>query len=659
MEGWIMADIRTSSLGSPISFTVVTSTGGSKTAEFTTPFPAGVYTIYSIAGDNDLEIYLGAEDGSNVGYSTNGNKAIVASAPFKYVTTANANSFDAIVFELYQVSSEAATLHTKTDAFWAPPVILDVTPSSLYNQNTTTVITGSNFASNAGVQFRKSDDATLVSAKSVTRTSATSITATRPDSFLTTDAPYDVIVTNPAAGLSFISSNAVTAGSAPSWTTSATLPSFQKTVAYSQSVVATDIDVSPTITYSVNSSTLPAGITFSAGTFSGTPTANSGSYSASIRATDLGGNFVDRTFTLAQDKPDAPTVNTATQTGGTTATVTFTAPAYTGTSTITSYRIVSSPAGGSGTVSQSGSGTINVTGLTNSTAYTFTVIATNSSGDSLSSSSSNSITTVLPTYTVQALIIAGGGSGGLSHGGNGGSGGGAGGVRQITQTYNGGTTLNITVGAGAQSSNTSTLGFNGDKGGNSSVASTGYTTYSSTGGGAGTHWNGAGGAGGSGGGAGTSGNSGGLGNEGGYSPVEGHNGGNGISQSNNASGGGAGGAASGNTGGPGTAAYSTWASATTSGSSGGYAGGGAGHNSGTAGAYGGGANNGNPVAHTGSGSGGKAQGNDNTAAGGIVIIRYADTIPNSTPTGNTGSSPYNTGGYKYYKFHGNGTLILP
>ena len=177
-----MADIRTSSLGSPISFTVVTSTGGSKTAEFGTPFPAGVYTIYSIAGDNDLEIYLGAEDGSNVGYSTNGNKAIIASAPFKYVTTANANSFDAIVFELYQISSEAATLNTKTDAFWAPPTITDVTPSSLYNQNSTTTITGSNFASNVTAKFRKSDDLTLVDPKSIVRGSATSIILTRPDS---------------------------------------------------------------------------------------------------------------------------------------------------------------------------------------------------------------------------------------------------------------------------------------------------------------------------------------------------------------------------------------------------------------------------------------------------------------------------------------------
>jgi hypothetical protein len=418
MEGTIMADIRTSGLYNRVSFTVVTSAGGSKTATLSTVFGAGVYTIQSIAGDTDLEIYLGAEDGTSVGSSAAGAKAIVASGDFKYVTTVNANTSDAIIFTLYQLASDATTLATKTDAFWAPPVITDITPSSLYNQNATTVITGSNFASNVGVQFRKSDDATLVSAKSVTRTSATSITATRPDSFLTTDSPYDVVVTNATTGLSATSLNAVTAGSAPSWVTSATLPAFQKTVAYSQAVSATDADASPTVTYSVNSSTLPAGITFSAGTFSGTPTANSGSYSASIRATDLGGNFVDRTFTLAQAKPDAPTIGTATQTGATTATVPFTAPSYTGTSVITTYTATSSPGSLTTTLSQAGSGTINFTGLTESTAYTFTVTATNSSGVSLASSASNQITTLSnnQSYSFTFSGVTGGGGNGTGSG---------------------------------------------------------------------------------------------------------------------------------------------------------------------------------------------------------------------------------------------------
>jgi hypothetical protein len=68
--------------------------------------------------------------------------------------------------------------------------------------------------------------------------------------------------------------------------------------------------------------------------------------------------------------PGAPTIGTATQTGSTTATVAFTAPSFDGGSPITSYTATSSPAGGTGTLSQSGSGTITVTGLSGATAYT-------------------------------------------------------------------------------------------------------------------------------------------------------------------------------------------------------------------------------------------------------------------------------------------------
>jgi hypothetical protein len=92
--------------------------------------------------------------------------------------------------------------------------------------------------------------------------------------------------------------------------------------------------------------------------------------------------------------PNAPTIGTATATGSTTATVSFTAPADNGGATITSYTATSSPGGITGTLSQSGSGTITITGLSSATAYTFTVKATNSVGQSAASASSNSITTV-------------------------------------------------------------------------------------------------------------------------------------------------------------------------------------------------------------------------------------------------------------------------
>jgi hypothetical protein len=97
------------------------------------------------------------------------------------------------------------------------------------------------------------------------------------------------------------------------------------------------------------------------------------------------------TLSFTKTIPDAPTIGTATL-GNAQATVPFTAPSSDGGSAITSYTATSSPGAITGTISQSGSGSIIVTGLTNSTAYTFTVTATNVIGTSLASGASNTVT---------------------------------------------------------------------------------------------------------------------------------------------------------------------------------------------------------------------------------------------------------------------------
>ena len=91
--------------------------------------------------------------------------------------------------------------------------------------------------------------------------------------------------------------------------------------------------------------------------------------------------------------PGAPSIGTATATGTTTATVSFTSPASDGGSTILSYTATSNPGSITATITQAGSGTISVTGLSPATSYTFTITALNNSGPSPSSGTSNSITT--------------------------------------------------------------------------------------------------------------------------------------------------------------------------------------------------------------------------------------------------------------------------
>jgi hypothetical protein len=118
-----------------------------------------------------------------------------------------------------------------------------------------------------------------------------------------------------------------------------------------------------------------------------------GSTSGSIVATSVTVTIEDTSQSAAATVPGAPTIGVATSTGSTSATVSFTAPASNGGATITSYTAVSSPEGITGTLSQAGSGTITVNGLTSNTPYTFTVYATNSVGNSPSSAPSNQITT--------------------------------------------------------------------------------------------------------------------------------------------------------------------------------------------------------------------------------------------------------------------------
>ena len=361
------------------------------------------------------------------------------------------------------------------------------------------------------------------------------------------------------------------------------------------------------------------------------------------------------TATVAGTVPGTPTIGTATA-GNTQATVAFTAPASTGGPAITSYTATSSPGG---FTASGASSPLTVTGLTNGTAYTFTVTATNSIGTGSASAASNSVTpqNAIP---VEYLVVAGGGAGGYQIGG----GGGAGGLLNSTSSVTIGTGYTVTVGAGGAGS----TGFSGGANGSNSV----FSSFTAIGGGKGGNNNSDQTNGGSGGGCGE-GSSVQPGTTG-----QGNAGGTAQDALGGSGGGGGAGAAGGNAlsaigaaGGNGSSSSITGTATTYAGGGGGgsfRAGGGAGGSGGGGNAGGSaGAAGADGTANTGGGGGGGCSqtgptinGNGGSGGTGVVVIAYPDTYP--APTSISGGLTYNQptrSGYRVYRFTaGTGTITF-
>ncbi|MFD7524980.1 S-layer homology domain-containing protein [Paenibacillus chitinolyticus] len=126
---------------------------------------------------------------------------------------------------------------------------------------------------------------------------------------------------------------------------------------------------------------------------------NGNKYRVIVSASGLYPTTSDETLLTVYTTPSAPTNVTATAGNGQ-AVVSFTAPADGGTA-ITGYEVTASP--GDKVVSGTAS-PITVTGLTNGTAYTFTVKAHNAAGESAASAPTDSVTPYVPS--------SGGGGGG-------------------------------------------------------------------------------------------------------------------------------------------------------------------------------------------------------------------------------------------------------
>jgi hypothetical protein len=185
---------------------------------------------------------------------------------------------------------------------------------------------------------------------------------------------------------------------APTIGTATNTPSSRAYNNGAASVTFTPAGIGPTATsYTVTSS--PGGYTASGAS---SPLVVTGlqsntAYTFTVKANNALGSSIASSASnsiTATTVPQAPTIGAANQVAGTvSATVAYTANA-TGGSAITVFTATSSP----GSVTGTGSSPITVSGLTNSTSYTFTVTATNANGTSAASAASNNVVVIANPY---------------------------------------------------------------------------------------------------------------------------------------------------------------------------------------------------------------------------------------------------------------------
>jgi hypothetical protein len=223
---------------------------------------------------------------------------------------------------------------------------------------------------------------------------------------------FTVKATN-ANGISVASdpSNSVTPATVPGLPTgvSATAGNAQATVSFTAPASNGGSAITSYTATSTPGSFTGTLIQAGSGTITVTGLTNGTAYTFTVKATNAIGTGAASatsnsvTYVIV---PGAPTIGTATA-GNAQATISFTAPASNGGSAITSYTATSSPGSFTGTLNQAGSGTITVPGLTNGTAYTFTVKATNAIGTGAASAASNSVTYTVPGVPTIGTATAG------------------------------------------------------------------------------------------------------------------------------------------------------------------------------------------------------------------------------------------------------------
>ena len=200
------------------------------------------------------------------------------------------------------INGSAVSLGGSVTVGETKPTVTGVSPSTITNDATNVVITGTNFVSIPQVDAISSTGAVTV-ANSVSFTSATSITA---NFTLTVDGTYFIRVENNDGNAARSGTALLTVSDAPGWTTAA--GSLGTIAGDLSGTVATVAAAGDTVTFSETTSVLTnasqANCTLNSSTGVITTTDFGGSsttptlYTFTLRATDAQGQTADRVFTL-------------------------------------------------------------------------------------------------------------------------------------------------------------------------------------------------------------------------------------------------------------------------------------------------------------------------------------------------------------------------
>jgi len=200
--------------------------------------------------------------------------------------------------------SDATTISiTKTTITAVPPTITSLNVSQIDpSAGATVTITGTGFIAIPDVKFMNTTTGVRITPSAIGFTGSTQLTAAFPSG--QTVGIYKVIVENPN-GLSVLSTATITYSIAPAWATAeGSLGSFEEGDAINLSLLAYDDDSTAVTSYTLQSGSLPSGITLDGDSTIGSITGTAPNVDAdtafnfTIRAADDESQTSDRTFSM-------------------------------------------------------------------------------------------------------------------------------------------------------------------------------------------------------------------------------------------------------------------------------------------------------------------------------------------------------------------------